>query len=204
MPQARFNFQLWLRPRELLRRSQSTLNWAHFERKIGSPKRGKFPIRFMQSILAPAKLQRMIPPAVFLAGGVSGKFNWQDHVAEKLRSLQGTLLNPRRPGSHVSGNVVRQINWEFRAIRHANIIAFWFEDGELNPITLFEFGEQLQRLAMWPRHERNARPQLIVAASPRYLKLSDVVVRAKLLAPRMRISNSLDDMIEMIRRSVTG
>ena len=81
-------------------------------------------------------------PAVFLAGGITGADNWQAQVAQSLRRLQATVLNPRRkqfPNDN-SATGQQQIEWEHRHLLLATLVAFWFPPPTLCPIALFELG----------------------------------------------------------------
>src|SRR5262245_64999987 len=80
--------------------------------------------------------------AVFLAGGISDAEDWQSQVVRSLGNLDATVLNPRRahfPAGDAEESR-RQIGWEHRHLRRADLVAFWFPSQTLCPIALFELG----------------------------------------------------------------
>jgi hypothetical protein len=81
-------------------------------------------------------------PSLFLAGGISGTHDWQAEVVERLADLPLVLLNPRRRNFPMDGPSAAegQIAWEFRHLRRATAVLFWFPPETLCPIALFELG----------------------------------------------------------------
>src|SRR5437016_4204315 len=81
-------------------------------------------------------------PSLFLAGGITGTFNWQDDVVARLAELPLVILNPRRKNFPMNDPAAAeaQIGWEFRHIRRATAVLFWFPPETLCPIALFELG----------------------------------------------------------------
>src|SRR4029450_9656436 len=103
--------------------------------------------------------------AVFLAGGISDAEDWQSQVVRSLASLDATVLNPRRvhfPEGDVE-ECRRQIDWEHRYLRRADLVAFWFPWQTLCPIALFELGACCSTGAA-----------LLVGADPRYGRRFDL------------------------------
>ena len=127
--------------------------------------------------------------SVFLAGGISNCPDWQKTISQSLTDLDVTVLNPRREHypDHVDAATI-QITWEFHKLREADIISFWFSEGSLNPIVLFEFGAALER-----------KQQLVVGVSPSYQRSQDVHIQTKLKRPDIKIASSIDEMIVSIR-----
>jgi hypothetical protein len=110
-------------------------------------------------------------PSVFLAGGITGCPPWQSEAVAVLAHLDVTVLNPRRAdfpmGDPQAGR--EQILWEFEALRMADMVAFWFPEETLCPITLFEYG----------KHLVGAKP-LIVGIHPRYARRVDLLEQTAL------------------------
>src|SRR4051794_36586929 len=96
----------------------------------------------MQLVEALAEYEPGPLPAVFLGGGISGCPDWQSEVATLLADLPLVLLNPRRPDFPMGDPAAapKQIEWEYRHLRKADAILFWFPCETLCPIALYELG----------------------------------------------------------------
>jgi hypothetical protein len=81
-------------------------------------------------------------PSLFLAGGISGTFDWQADVVAGLADLPLVLLNPRRRNFPINDPTAAptQIEWEFHHLRRATAVLFWFPSETLCPIALYELG----------------------------------------------------------------
>ena len=90
-------------------------------------------------------------PSLFLAGGISGTFDWQADVVARLADLPLVLLNPRRGDFPINDPTAApaQIEWEFRHLRRATAVLFWFPAETLCPIALL-----LNSGGRWPRAEQ--------------------------------------------------
>src|SRR5437868_1246199 len=105
-------------------------------------------------------------PSVFLAGGISGTFDWQADVVARLADLPLVLLNPRRRNFPMDDPSAAhaQIEWEFRHLQRATAVLFWFPPETLCPIALYELGS------------RAATTQpLFVGTHPDYQRKLDVI-----------------------------
>lgn len=130
-------------------------------------------------------------PSVFLAGGISNCPRWHDIILTRLReqSLESganwTVLNPRRDNfpANESEAAREQIEWEFEALKKADIIQFWFPKETLCPITLFELGR-------WIASEKT----VIVGTHPDYARRFDVEVQCDLARPGTTIHSTLKDL----------
>jgi len=73
------------------------------------------------------------------------------------------IFNPRRASFDVSdpSQTEVQIMWEFRYLRKANAILFWFPKETLCPITLYELGQ-------WSVLSQQTRTALFVGTHPEY------------------------------------
>ncbi|MBA4189928.1 MAG: hypothetical protein C0467_18240 [Planctomycetaceae bacterium] len=130
-------------------------------------------------------------PSVFLAGGISGTLDWQTVVIDTLSDLPITLLNPRRknyPWNEPSA-AAAQIEWEFRHLRRATAVLFWFPPETLCPIALFELGGRIQ-----------VREQaLFVGTDPGYARKLDVEIQLRLARPEVQLVASLGDLSQQVR-----
>ena len=130
-------------------------------------------------------------PSVFLAGVITNCPDWQVCIAQGLQDLDITIFNPRRKNFPIDDPLASraQIEWEYKKLREADIVSFWFSEGSINPITLFEYGAAL---------EREYAP-VIVGTHPLYARRSDVEIQTALQRPMMLVRSSVDELIHEIR-----
>ncbi|MBY0456554.1 MAG: nucleoside 2-deoxyribosyltransferase domain-containing protein [Gemmataceae bacterium] len=135
-------------------------------------------------------------PSVFLAGGISGTFDWQTAVVEQLAHLPITLLNPRRKNFPMDDPAVaeEQIGWEFRHLRRATAVLFWFPPETLCPIALFELGGRV----LVPHQA------LFVGTDPNYARRLDVEVQLRLARPEVRVASSVNELAEQVAGWAAG
>ncbi len=103
---------------------------------------------------------------IFLAGGITGCTDWQsraislfqnNHTMKYIKDnhhREILLMNPRRANfdvTDISQSDV-QITWERQMLQRADLIMFWFDDGEtrnlirpVQPISLYELGKYTAR-----------------------------------------------------------
>src|SRR5262245_30365254 len=129
-------------------------------------------------------------PAVFLAGGISDCENWQCQVAKALQHVAATVLNPRRASfsQHTAAENQRQIEWEHRHLRRADLVAFWFPPQTLCPIALFELGVCCA-----------SGKQMIVGADPHYARRFDLEPPIVLHRPHAKIAGTLAELLDQIQ-----
>ncbi len=141
---------------------------------------------------------------VFLAGGISGCFDWQTILTEKLmnyysqkdfkKNLQ--FFNPRRENFDINNphDSEIQINWEFNRLKISNFIPFWFTSGSLNPITLYELG-------MW---SNSRRKKTIIGIDEEYLRKFDVILQTKLARDDVKICENFEDFFNEITKIINS
>lgn len=130
-------------------------------------------------------------PSVFLAGGISGTFDWQADVIARLADLPLVLLNPRRRDFPMGDPAAApaQIEWEFRHIRRATAVLFWFPPETLCPIALYELGGRAL-----------VREQpLFVGTHPEYKRRLDVEVQLKLARPDVAVVSDTNALARQVR-----
>lgn len=130
--------------------------------------------------------------SVFLAGSITGAFNWQAEVAEKIKDLDIVVYNPRRKNWNDNDKALQevvQIKWEFESLRKSTFISFWFSYETVAPITLFELGT-------W---SASSTP-ILIGAHPEYVRRRDIEIQMGLLKPDLHIYDNLDDLSKAIRR----
>jgi hypothetical protein len=130
-------------------------------------------------------------PSLFLAGGISGTFDWQADLVARLADLPLVILNPRRKNFPIDdpGAAPAQIEWEFRHIRRATAVLFWFPPETLCPIALYELGGRAL-----------VREQpLFVGTHPDYQRRLDVEVQLRLARPEVAIASDLAALAGQVR-----
>jgi hypothetical protein len=135
-------------------------------------------------------------PSVFLGGGITNCPDWQSKVILMLRKglkRRIAVFNPRRknfPIDDPSASLV-QIPWEFRDLRLAQVAAFWFSRGSINPIVLLEFGAAMER-----------RQKIAIGIDPLYIRKLDVEMQLKLKRPSENISYDLESFAAAVRQKL--
>lgn len=135
-------------------------------------------------------------PAVFLAGGITGCWEWQKYVLRKLVDTDLVVYNPRRDnfpiGDPNAGK--EQIAWKNWALDRADIFSIWFAADQIQPISLFELGKHIER-----RKWEKDLDKVAVGMSPSYPRQFDVEQQMSHSAPNLTISYTLDGHIEQIK-----
>jgi hypothetical protein len=126
---------------------------------------------------------------LFLAGGITGCPNWQKEMVELLQSSKWTLLNPRRTNFTINepNASKKQIEWEYKHLRLAKAILFWFPCESICPIALYELGA-------W---SMTGKP-LFVGVHPNYPRRQDVEIQTALVRPEIEISYSLEELAKQV------
>lgn len=132
-------------------------------------------------------------PSLFLGGGITDCPDWQQEMVSLLRDLPLALLNPRRPHFPIGdpGAAVQQIEWEFRHLRKATAVLFWFPCETLCPIALYELGA-------WSMTDK----PLFVGTHPAYGRRVDVEVQTRLTRPGVAVRADLKRLADDVRRWV--
>ena len=96
------------------------------------------------------------------------------------------MANPRRPGGleKTGAGAREQIIWEWRHLKAARLVVFWFAAETLQPIALFELGKALGR-----------RQRMLVGAHPDYPRRFDVEIQLRAECPGARVSDSLEELV---------
>jgi hypothetical protein len=140
----------------------------------------------MKYIEAPALFDRQLPapPAIFLAGGITGCPNWQAEATHMLAEEDVTVLNPFRANFPIEDPNAssEQVHWEFHAMEAADGVLFWFPaSGAIpQPIALYELG----------RCAALNRP-MAVGADPGYCRQADVVYQMQHARPDIKVRATL-------------
>lgn len=129
--------------------------------------------------------------AIFCAGGITGCPDWQSQIAELLKPSPWVILNPRRPNFpiHDPSASQQQIEWEFKHLRLATAILFWFPCETMCPIVLYELGA-------WSMTDK----PLFVGVHPNYVRRKDVEIQTNLVRPDIQIVYSLEALAHQINK----
>ena len=102
----------------------------------------------MKEIKAPNEIND-VGYSIFLAGSIEqGKAEkWQDKIVRLLKNEDVIIFNPRRDDwdnswiqSIENPQFREQVEWELRAMEHADCILMYFDPKTKSPITLLELG----------------------------------------------------------------
>ncbi|MFI7701071.1 nucleoside 2-deoxyribosyltransferase domain-containing protein [Nonomuraea sp. NPDC049480] len=133
------------------------------------------------------------PPAVFLAGGITGVEDWQRRAAAELGRLGAIVLNPRRRRFPIDdpAQAPAQIAWEHHHLHLPEVLTmFWFPPGDSDqPIALLELGAALD----------NPARRLTIGADPGYRRVEDVRWQARLARPGEVVHTTLDGTLSAVR-----
>lgn len=127
---------------------------------------------------------------LFLAGGISGCWDWQAELVSQIKSLGDiTVYNPRRKNFVMDDPKLarEQINWECHYLDFCNNIVFWFSHETIQPITLLEFGR-------WTASDK----KLFIGCESLYPRREDVQVQLEFIRPEQRLHSSLKSLAQEI------
>ncbi len=151
------------------------------------------PLTHMDYFEAPASILPTSKTKIFLAGGISGCPDWQQHAFTELQDFPVCIYNPRRqdfPQDVTNDDHARaQIEWEFNALALSDIIVFWFPKESVCPIALYELGR-------W--NHLSVNKKIVIGAHPDYIRRQDVVIQTE-LATGATIFDSLDQMLHYVK-----
>lgn len=137
-------------------------------------------------------------PSLFMGGGITGCFNWQQEMKHRLKDEKITLVNPRRKFFDVNDPEMEreQIQWEFDYLSTVNAASFWFTSDTIQPITLFELGTFCP--AQIERDMDHMRP-IFVGVHPDYTRIKDVKIQLGLRRKDVKIVFDFDELIQQIK-----
>ncbi|MGX1760485.1 nucleoside 2-deoxyribosyltransferase domain-containing protein [Streptomyces lydicus] len=133
---------------------------------------------------------------LFLAGGISDCPDWQKTTTAALDDLDVTVFNPRRNHFpvHDPNAEAAQVAWEYRHLRRADLVMFWFPDSPTShqPIALYELGMAAASQAT----------DLIVGADLGYVRRTNVVAQLEHACPGLHVHATFADTIEACRTAI--
>jgi hypothetical protein len=112
-------------------------------------------------------------------------------VVARLADLPLVLLNPRRRDFPMNDPAAApaQIEWEFRHLRRAAAVLFWFPPETLCPIALYELGGRALV----------CEQALFVGTHPDYQRRLDVEVQLRLARPEVAVASDLAALAGQVR-----
>lgn len=134
------------------------------------------------------------PPAVFLAGGITGCPRWHDHAIQYLRdsNVSMVVLNPNRVDFPIHDPAAgwEQFRWEQCHLHLTQTITLmWFPEPfvatTVQPIAQYEFGQLTE--------SRTRR--FVVGADPGYPRARDVDFMIRYSRPDLTVHRSLDELL---------
>jgi Nucleoside 2-deoxyribosyltransferase like len=143
----------------------------------------------MKVVTAPEEITNCPSSCLFLAGGITNCPDWQTEILEYLTGENLVVFNPRR-SSFKDEDEEEQINWEFRYLRKASAVLFWFCKETLCPITLFELGSMLNL---------EKKKKLFIGCEYNYKRRKDVEIQTVLIQPEITIVNEVRNLASLVR-----
>jgi len=142
---------------------------------------------------------------LFIAGGISNCPQWQNELIERLQNDERIKEENYEEGEEPVNIIIfnprckeipeekPQVTWEFNKLKSSDIISFWFSEGSMNPITLFEYGRYL-----------DSKKKIIVGCHPDYPRKSNVIIQTELENPKITINENFEDFYnELVKVLVT-
>ncbi len=129
---------------------------------------------------------------LFLAGSITGAWNWQEKVANKL-SFSYNVFNPRRQ-SYPEGVEKEQIQWEYCHLGIAENVLFWFSHETVAPITLLELGTLFEEGRQYTKN-------IFIGIDPNYQRKTDVLIQTELRAPNL-LKNIVYDLDSLVKLAI--
>jgi hypothetical protein len=128
--------------------------------------------------------------SLFLAGAITNAPDWQSEMVALLRDQNLVVFNPRRKNFPINNKnaALEQITWEYKYLRKADGISFWFSKETLNPIVLYELGA-------WSMTQK----PLFIGMDPEYKRRVDVEIQTNLVRPEIHVVYDLRALSGLIR-----
>lgn len=125
---------------------------------------------------------------IFLAGGITSCPDWRTEVIAQLNKNYATdgritILNPRREDFNISDKTetLRQIKWEYRAIKKCDIFGMFFCESEsVQPICMYELGKQLSYYSSVLDYTEKIM-HVEIGVEEEYSRKDDVIIQSNLM-----------------------
>ena len=158
-----------------------------------------------QYIEAPDETHIKNKESLFLAGSITGCWDWQKEMSQKLSKIDIlTICNPRRKnfksfkGAADYEESRKQIEWEFKLLQQVTQISFWFSFETLAPITLYELGRVIEKNVQYFNDPMKGQ-RIFIGVDPNFERKFDVETQVGLQGYTDDISDNINHLIERIR-----
>lgn len=123
---------------------------------------------------------------VFLAGGITKCWDWQDRCCELIQEIAKDneidtdrliLFNPRRLSFNTADKTAsdEQIRWEYDYLNLCDIFSMYFcESDSVQPICLYELGHYIPGIVSQYSNYQKALQHIVVTAESNYARCYDV------------------------------
>ncbi|GAA2312577.1 nucleoside 2-deoxyribosyltransferase domain-containing protein [Streptomyces nigrescens] len=148
----------------------------------------------MRYVEAPDEFTGFGGVCLFLAGGISDCPDWQRIVTAALEDLDITVFNPRRATFplHDPTAEAAQVGWEYRHLRRADLLVFWFPDSPSHqPIALYELGMAAAQDV-----------DLVVGADLGYVRRTNMLAQLDHARPGLHVHSTLAATTEACRSAI--
>ena len=130
----------------------------------------------------PTQQVQLCTKSIFLAGGITGCYDWQAIAAKRLAVIKDLLvINPRRTNWDINDQAARQL-------------LFWFSNETVQPITLYELGRELGKRQETLTEGYPYAP-IFIGVDTRYSRAFDVREQLKYIARDIPIYHDLHGML---------
>lgn len=133
---------------------------------------------------------------LFLAGGITNCPDWQAEMIDHLKDIRDlTIFNPRRANFPINDPNAseEQITWEYNKLKESKFILFWFAQGSLNPIVLYELGR-------WGNSQLDKK--IWIGVDPLYERKQDVEIQTRLSRYDIDIKSSIKDLANLVKNDL--
>jgi len=137
---------------------------------------------------------------VFLAGGITSCYNWQDKVIETLYEHPDladlVIFNPRRDNFDIEerGATYEQILWERKYLKKCDLVSYFFDASEsVQPITLYELGKYGDSKDISP----------IITVVEGYKRQNDVLIQTALSGLHANVHATVEEAIYEHARAIS-
>lgn len=146
----------------------------------------------MKVVTAPYDCSTHDKISVFLAGGISDCWNWQEAVINKLKEMEENgydmrslvLFNPRRPSFDVNNpeDTKAQISWESYWLDCCDIFSMYFCNSDsVQPICMYELGRSLLKKSDdWEDDDIHYCYSILISIEKGYKRADDVLIQMEL------------------------
>lgn len=146
----------------------------------------------MKVITAPTEFERESSELTIFLAGCAGN-DWRKEFVKYFEKTPYTFLDPKRDtwGDMSEKEMEEQIAWEIKYCKFNYGMVFMFNDEEaVCPISLLEYG-------LWGIKDQAFTT---VCITPKYPKRFDLITQTKIINPRIKIVDNMDDLVKNTKK----